>query len=68
MKMKSLYEEYKKEFMASDTMYCCYCCEPKGDKIGCCYENHFVTFNDLYPDDQQYVINSEINKVFGADV
>ena len=65
MKMKSLYEEYKKEFMASDTTYCCYCLVPQGDKYGCCKENHFVTFSDLYPDEQQYIIESELGEAFG---
>ena len=67
MKVKSLYEQFKQEFMASNVRYCCYCLEPQEDKIGCCQENHFVTFGDLYPEDQQYIINSEIELAFGAD-
>ena len=68
MKVKSLYEQFKQEFMASDIEYCCYCLEPKEDKIGCCHENHFVEFKDLYPEDQQAIINEELELAFGADV
>ena len=68
MNVKSLYEQYKQEFMSSGVEYCCYCCQPKEDKIGCCQENHFVTFGDLYPEDQQEIINAEIEQAFGADV
>ena len=67
MKVKSLYEQFKQEFMASNVRYCCYCLEPQEDKIGCCQENHFVTFSDLYPEDQQEIINSEIELAFGAE-
>jgi hypothetical protein len=67
MKVKSLYEQYKQEFMASDVEYCCYCLEPKEDKISCCQENHFITFRDFDPEDQQYIINTEIELAFGAD-
>ena len=67
MKSKSLYEEYKKEFMASGTEYCCYCLEPKDDKYSCCQENHFVEFKDLYEEDQQYIINSEIELSFDGE-
>lgn len=66
MQVKSLYEEYKKEFIASDRLYCCYCLEPKNDKFVCCHENHFVEFSDLYPEDQQEIINQEIDLHSGA--
>lgn len=67
MQMKSLFEQYKEEFSKSDTEYCCYCLEHRGDKIGCCHENHFVTFSDLYPEDQQYIIESEIEYAFEGE-
>lgn len=61
MKMKTLFEEYMAEFKAdTDTLYCCYCLEPQEGKIGCCQENHFVPFGDLYPEDQHYIIESEL--------
>ena len=61
MKTKSLYEEYKEEFMKSEREYCYYCLEPKGDKWHCCHENHFGTFSDLYEEDQQEIINNELD-------
>jgi hypothetical protein len=68
MKVKSLFEQYKQEFMQSSVTYCCYCCQPQEGKIGCCQENHFVEFRDLYPEDQQAIISEELELVFGADV
>jgi hypothetical protein len=35
-----------------EELYCVYCVTPKGDSYSCCQENHFVPFNDLYPEDQ----------------
>jgi hypothetical protein len=38
-------------------LYCCYCGQPKGDRISCCQENHFLNAQDYfdytgeYPDD-----------------
>ena len=65
--MKSLYDQFKQEFMASDVEYCCYCMEPKDGKVGCCYENHFINFRDFDESDQQHIINSEIEASFGVD-
>jgi hypothetical protein len=62
MKTQSLYEQYKEEFMKSSQEYCCYCLQPKGGKYSCCHENHFVTFSDLYPEDQQEIINNELDE------
>lgn len=67
MQIKSLYEQYKQEFMSSSVEYCCYCCEPKEEKIGCCSENHFVEFKYLPDDEQKHIINSEIEQAFGAE-
>ena len=64
MKMKSLYQQYKEEFMASSTEYCCYCLEPRDGKTGCCQENHFVEFKDLYPEDQSQIIEDELQLAF----
>lgn len=33
-------------------LYCPYCLTPKGDKYHCCQENHFIPYEDLYPEDQ----------------
>jgi hypothetical protein len=53
--------------MSSGQTYCCYCCQPQEEKFGCCHENHFVEFKDLYPEDQQAIINEELELVFGAE-
>lgn len=61
MKMKSLFEQYMEAFKEdTDTLYCCYCLEPQEGKIGCCQENHFVSFSDLYPEDQRDIIENEL--------
>jgi hypothetical protein len=31
----------------ASTEFCCYCCEPKGDKLTCCQENHFIPLSDF---------------------
>jgi len=41
--------------------YCCYCLQPQNGKIGCCQENHFVAFNDLYQQDQQQIAQEILN-------
>lgn len=64
MKMKSLFQQYMTEFMQSETLYCCYCLDPKDDKISCCKENHFVEFKDLYKEDQVTIIENELQLAF----
>ena len=63
MKMKSLYQQYKEEFMASSQEYCCYCLEPKTD-YKCCGENHFVEFKYLDPEEQSSIIEAELQMAF----
>jgi hypothetical protein len=41
--------------------------ETRDGKFGCCQENHFVEFKDLYPEDQKEIINAELELVFGAE-
>lgn len=31
----------------ANTEFCCYCCDPKGDKLSCCQENHFIPLSDF---------------------
>ena len=66
MKMQSLYEEYKQEFMQSSQEYCCYCGDVRSG-VGCCGENHFVTFADMDEDTQRDSINFEIESAFRED-
>ena len=60
MKIKNLAQEIRSELMASSTLYCCYCLDLKRGKYVCCRENHFVTFADLYPEDQNALIQYQI--------
>lgn len=53
--LQAIYEEQ------ADVSYCCYCLEPQGGKIGCCWENHFIEFKDLYPEDQQQIAQEILN-------
>jgi len=63
MKSKSLYEAIRAEFLESDQKYCCYCGQPQ-EGFSCCQENHFVTFGDLYEEDQKEIINEEFDKAY----
>jgi len=56
--MKSVFEQYQAEFQGID--YCCYCLVPKGEKYSCCYENHFIPFEDLDIQEQKEIIEDEI--------
>lgn len=62
MKLKTFAQEIKEELMSSQTQYCCYCLTPKGDKYHCCQENDFVTFADLYEEDQKFLIEEAIEE------
>ena len=58
--MKTFREEVREELMQSSTLYCCYCTTEKGDKTHCCSEYHFVAFKDLYPSDQDMLIQDQV--------
>lgn len=62
MKMKSFRDEIHNELMQSDTLYCVYCTEPKGDRTTCCSEYHFVNFSNLYPQDQDAIIQEQLDQ------
>jgi hypothetical protein len=51
----------------SSTTFCCYCLEVQGDKWHCCQENHFVPFGDLYPEDQEGILDYEMDEYEGAN-
>jgi hypothetical protein len=42
--------------MNDSTLYCCYCFQEK-HWIGCCGENHFITYADMYEDDQKSILD-----------
>lgn len=56
---KTYKQQIESELRNSDQLYCCYCCSPKTG-YSCCKENHFVTFNDLYPEDQQQLVGDQL--------
>jgi len=60
-KVKTFKEEIESELRNSDQKYCCYCLEPQ-TSFSCCQENHFVTFNDLYEEDQSALIQQQIEE------
>ena len=45
------------EQMEDSTEYCCYCGTTRGERIGCCGENHFEVFADMYKDVQDYIVD-----------
>ena len=45
------------EQLSSSTEYCYYCGSTKGERIGCCGENHFGTFADLYKEYQDAIVD-----------
>jgi len=58
-------DDIKRDMMGSDTQYCYYCLTPKGDSFSCCRENHFGTFANLYPEDQQALLDEECANIIG---
>ena len=55
------YQSFSQQFKEQnwEVEYCCYCLTPRNDKMGCCQENHFIPFYDLYEDEQNHIIESE---------
>ena len=60
-KTKSYRQQVESELRSSDQLYCCYCATPKNNYV-CCGENHFVTFNDLYDEDQAGLIEDQLSE------
>jgi hypothetical protein len=57
MRMNEYKQELIKYHKRSDEQYCCYCLELKTDNVGCCGENHFLTFSDLDQDGQDSILS-----------
>jgi hypothetical protein len=45
------------EQMNDSTTYCCYCGQEQRS-FGCCGENHFETFADMYKEDQDAIVDA----------
>jgi hypothetical protein len=54
-----LRQEIHKELMKSETLYCVYCGQVK-HSYGCCGENHFEVYADMYEDDQKYILDETV--------
>lgn len=61
--MKDFLETAKEEFKG--IQYCPYCMEPRGNKMSCCSEVHFVDFEDLDDDTQRNIIQEEYDLNLG---
>ena len=48
----------RKELMADDTQYCCYCGGEKA-RFQCCGENHFQTFAQMPADEQDEFLDND---------
>jgi hypothetical protein len=50
------------EYLLNDTtLYCCYCGDVK-TRHTCCQENHFIAYSEMYPEDQQDLLEYEMEK------
>ena len=56
--LQAIYEDQ------AEVYYCCYCLEPQREKITCCFENHFVEFKYLFPNDQKQIAQEILNGWF----
>ena len=61
MKIKTYREQLHEELLKDDREFCCYCMTERHG-IGCCGENHFVTYKDMYEDDQKYFLENELEE------
>lgn len=62
MKMKTYKQELIDYHNRSDQLYCCYCLDLKMDNVGCCQENHFLTFADLDDEAKESIIEVELKE------
>jgi len=59
-KRRDMRAEFHSEFMRSETEYCAYCLEMRGEKYGCCDENHWANYRDLPVEDQEILVDAEL--------
>ena len=64
-------EEYMKDFLIQakedlhGVLFCPYCMEPKGNKLSCCEEVHFIEFQDFDDDTQTQIVQDEYDLAYG---
>ena len=59
MNETKLRQQILEVLMNDSTLYCCYCFEQKRG-IGCCSENHFITYSEMYEDDQKNILDEMV--------
>jgi len=57
MNMKYTFEDVLKRY--SHVHYCCYCYEPKDEKISCCQESDFIQLKDFDHETQMEIAKAE---------
>lgn len=62
--MKSFVDQFMEE--NSETEYCAYCLDPKGDKYHCCQENHFIPFKELDGETQLEIMKEELQNAYNC--
>jgi hypothetical protein len=63
--MKTFLEEAKENLIG--VFYCPYCMEPKGHKLSCCKETHFLEFQDFDDATQTKIVQEEYDLIYGSN-
>lgn len=61
MKMKTYREQLHEELLKDTREFCCYCMKQRHG-LACCGENHYVTYKDMYEDDQKEFLENELEE------
>jgi hypothetical protein len=61
MKMKTYREQLHEELLKDTREFCCYCMTER-HKLACCGEVHYVTYKDMYEDDQKEFLENELEE------
>ena len=61
MKMKNYREQLHEELMKDGREFCAYCGTERHG-FGCCGEVHYVTYRDMYPDEQEQFLEYELEE------
>jgi hypothetical protein len=54
------FPELYAEYISDSTLYCCYCGSELGWRYSCCGENHYTTFAEMRPSEQQNIILNDV--------
>lgn len=61
MKMKTYREQLHEELLKDTREFCCYCMTERHG-LACCGEVHYVTYKDMYEDDQKEFLENELEE------